>query len=335
MRETGCDYILKGEYDLLLGDTLEVVAGGTNSNITSGNLLELGALQQSDEALWCPQPPDRNLDNEPLPAYDLIDFNSYFGDEYVNNRLKRKARWAVVLASRGCSHQCSFCFNFFGPLVRLRSVDSVVDELEYLQREHNVFDVFFIDFHFTANQAWVVDFCDAMRRRAVKVRWSAQVRCDTVSSELLNIMGKSGCHSLWFGVESLDSSLISRVGKYQDSDVAIHALTNCTAAGIAPHQFIMIGLPGESIATLNRTITQMHAMKVPYTESVLIATPRYGTKYYALAKKQFPGLGDDFKTLAAIRGIVANELTPWDLQRAMLIFQDRSFLYKGQVPILT
>lgn len=275
-----------------------------------------------------------NLNDGVLPAYDLIDFDNYYGDIYYDNRLNRQCRWGIILASRGCKHNCMFCFNFWGRNIAYRDPLNVVEEMEYLQKEKNVNDIMFIDFHFTQDKEWVSKFCELVIKKGVTTKWSAQVRCDSVSYDLLKQMAAAHCRSLWFGVESFDSCIVRSVHKYKSSDVAVQALNDCKKVGIMPHQFIMIGLPGETRDTINKTIEYVHKLKIPYTESILIATPRYGTEYYNLAQKQFPELGEDFYSLYSLRGIVANELKPTDLQEVITIFRNRNFIYQEKAPRL-
>lgn len=344
-RDTRADVILKGEFDTGIVPLVDGIFRGANLSLmpevclresegakrpadshggqTPYKLVELGSQftgkSTSDDGL--------------LPAYDLIDLDDYYGDVYVDNRLQRRKRWATMLATRGCAHDCTFCFNFWGRRVRYRDPESVVRELEWLQNMHQASHVFFIDFHFSQDPDWVMQFCELVRRKGLHIGWSAQVRCDAVPLEMLREMAAANCSHLWFGVESFDPYMVSSMGKYQGVETAFTALENCREAGIEPHLFIMIGLPGETRETINTTIARMHAAKASYC-GVMIATPRFGTKYYEVAKQQFPQLGSDFYSLRSVRGLIANDLDPLDLQEAMAIFDDRDFIYQSEPPQL-
>ncbi|WP_018884764.1 B12-binding domain-containing radical SAM protein [Paenibacillus massiliensis] len=329
-KDTDADIILQWEYDYQIVSVI-------NALFQKDKLREIPNVclrSEGGEALFSGKEyMHDNLDDGILPAYDLINFNDYYGDVFYQNRLYRKAKWGIVLASRGCRHNCKFCFNFWGQRMRYRDPVSVIEELEYLQLE-GLEEIFFIDFHFTQDKHWVSRFCQQYNHRKLTIKWTAQVRCDSVSYDLLSEMALAGCKSLWFGVESFNSCIVQASGKYRDSSVALTALSNCVKAGIEPHQFIMIGLPGETKASINQTISQVYDLKMPYTESILVATPRFGTSYYEMAKRQFPMLGNDFYSLNSVRGIVANDILPVDLQNASLIFRDRDFIYSHKVPQL-
>lgn len=343
LRDTRADLVLKGEYDtgvvplvdaLFHGDPAalpEVVtrdarpagAPGGDGALHPHRLVQLdGRFRRRDVA-----------GDDVLPAYDLVDLDDYYGDEYVENRPRRRPRWATVLATRGCAYDCSYCYNFWGRRVRYREPESVLRELAWLRDEHGVRDVFFLDFHFTQDVDWVARFCALARERALGVRWSAQLRSDAAPADLLLDMAAAGCEHLWFGVESFDAGMIRSMEKYRDDGASVTAIDRCRRAGIEPHLFIMIGMPGETRASINATISAMHAAKAPYC-GVMLATPRFGTEHYRLAKEQFPALGGDFYSLRSVRGLVGNDLEPADLRAAMAIFDSRDFIYRSSPPEL-
>jgi anaerobic magnesium-protoporphyrin IX monomethyl ester cyclase len=327
------DIIVKWEYDYQLVEIINALANNNDlsiiPNICIRNNRE-NLTDKKDGREFAKQ----DLNDGVLPAYNLIDFKNYYGDVYVNNKLIRQPRCGVILASRGCKHNCTFCFNFWGQKMRYRDPFSVLEEIKYLQKIHQVNEIFFLDFHFTQNEEWVRSLCELLIKNNNTVQWSAQARCDYVSLDLLKLMAEAKCKSLWFGVESYDSSIVKDVHKYANSNVALQAIEACLKVGIAPHQFLVIGLPGETKETINKTISRVHELKIPYTESIMVATPRFGTEYYKLAKKQFPSLGEDFYSLASTKGIISNSVTPKDLLQANSIFKDRSFIYKSSTPKL-
>jgi radical SAM superfamily enzyme YgiQ (UPF0313 family) len=341
LRDCRADLVLKGEFDAAIPPLVEAIVNGTG-------LASQSMVVTRDEAVAAPdaegasgrwrvtslrQHGSADLDDaEVLPAYDLIDFEDYYGDHYVLNRPTRVPRWGAVLATRGCAFDCSFCYNFWDRRMRYREPEAVVDELRYLQGR-GVSGLFFIDFHFTQNKRWVTELCRLIRESGVRIPWSAQVRSDSVPDDVLAEMAAAGCSDLWFGVESFDPGIVSSLEKYREADVARSAVRRTTAAGIQPHLFIMIGVPGETRASIDNTLAEMHDLQAPYC-GVMPATPRFGTRYYELAKAQFPQLGDDFYGLRAVRGLVGNDLRPVDLDEALAAFANRGFLYDPVPPRL-
>jgi anaerobic magnesium-protoporphyrin IX monomethyl ester cyclase len=342
LQETRADVILKGEFDVGILPVVERILQGVSLEDDPHVCVRSdGALSPNQQGAVVPFSltnlralTPHKPDYEVLPAYDLIDFDDYYGDVYVENRPAPRQRWATALATRGCAYDCSFCYNFWDRKVLYREPAAVAEELAWLERAHEVRDLFFLDFHFTQNRKWVMQLCHELRQRAVHVKWSAQARCDAADGELLKEMAAAGCEHLWFGVESYDPSVLRAIEKYVTPETSVQAIANCRRVGIEPHQFILIGLPGETRDSLNTTIAAMHSGKAPYA-GVMVATPRFGTDYYTLAKQQYPQLGRDFYSLRSVRGLVANELKPGDLEEALSIFGDRDFIYQSELPQLS
>lgn len=342
--ESLADIVLKGEFDTELLPVVTSIHAKADLRLLSniairgqesmapdghGGVFPYQLVQLGDQFRS-----NRTQDDWVMPAYDLVDLNDYYGDVYVQNRLSPQKRCATTLATRGCAHDCSFCFNFWGRRVRYRNPESIVEEMQRLEHEWRANHLFFLDFHFSQNPAWVARLCELIRQKNLHITWSAQARCDALPLTLLEDMAASRCAHLWLGVESFDEQVIARSRKYSDSEPAIQAIANCRKAGIQPHLFVMIGLPGETRQSINATMAQMHAAKASYC-GVMVATPRFGTPYYELAKSQFPQLGNDFYGLRAVRGLVANELEPRDLQEALTVFEQRDFIYRSDPPQMT
>jgi len=64
-------------------------------------------------------------------------------------------------------------------------------------------------------------------------------------------------------------------------------------------------------------------------------TPRFGTRLYAMAKQQFPMLGNDFYSLRGARGLVGNDLTPIDLHQALEILNNKNVMEMTEPPQLS
>lgn len=263
----------------------------------------------ADEALSHPAFPD-----DLMPAYDLVDMADYYGDSYIDNIPIRKQNWAVIQASRGCPYSCSYCYNFWGKNVRRRTTDSVVQEMEILEKTYGVREVFFIDATFTLDSDWVADFCEKVISRRLDITWTVETRCDLLTKDLLERMKKANCVNIWLGIESFNDDVLKKANKGYSSEIVIPAITLIREAGINPHAFIMLGMPGDTDESLTRTITELKEIHLPYTKSIMVCTPRYGTPLYKLAKEQYQFLGDDWHSLDSVKGRVGNSMTVEKLQ---------------------
>ncbi len=320
--ECEADYIVRGEYDFLIDNIFVDIFN--NKEINSEFVLDRTRYKVAEIKKYTHDTMAYISRKDDMPYYECIDFSAYFGDNYSNNTLKRVNNFGAILASRGCMNSCNFCFNFFGNNVRYRTPESVVDEMQYMQMR-GVKGLFFMDATFTQNREWTSNVCREIIKRGIQIPWSAETRCDRVDSELLKLMHSANCKALWFGVESFCSNVLKNNYKYENEEIGYNAIRLCRSNNIQPLQFIMIGAPGESVDSINETIQGLATLGEAYVESAMIATPRFGTKYYEMAKKQYDMLGQDFYSLMGIRGVVGNNMTPEILITALNKINNREY----------
>ena len=89
-----------------------------------------------------------------------------------------------ITASRGCLYKCTFCQPaeraIFGNKVRKRSVDNVLDELEYLSRHYGMRSFMIHDDCFTQYYSWVEEFCEKKAGRGLTQTFACQSRADII-----------------------------------------------------------------------------------------------------------------------------------------------------------
>ena len=278
-----------------------------------------------DDSLWHPFLPD-----DVFPAFYKVPMHAYFGVEYKNNIPLRRQGRAVLQSGRGCPYSCAFCHNFYGRHVKRHLPEVVATEAEICWREYQVKEIFFLDELFTMDRKWVIAFCREVRRRRIILSFTIQTRID----EMLEEMYLTGIRDIWLGVESGDDNILKISNKGENSTALLPAIDMIRRHKIRPNAFFMLGMPGESVSSLNKTLSTIYHGKIPYTRSIMICTPRYATPYYELAVKQYPYVENHWYNLNAVKGLVANEMTPAILQKAKDILKDRDFLYKDNCPQL-
>ena len=330
LKEANCDILIKGEiYTTLLLLADAVKRKDSLSSVPNIIYKTKDGVKETevDANLYHPTIPD-----DVFPAYEKVNMSAYFGDYYENNVPLRKRHRVVMQGGRGCPFSCTFCHNFYGKHIKRRSVEAVIHEMEICKQTYDTKDIFFLDEVFTLDRKWVLELCNEMQRRSLSFDISAQTRIDCLDSEMLQQMSKAGFKNLWIGVESANDHILELSHKGTQIDDINHSIDMIGAAKIDPYAFFMLGMPGENIDTLNETLRQIYNYKVPYTRSIMICTPRYGTPYYQLALKQYPNLGEHWFNLNAVKGLIANEMTPSLLQKAKAILKSRDFIYQPQCP---
>lgn len=111
-----------------------------------------------------------DLDSLPFPAYDLIPDLGACHPPPFNYRRRPVAN---VITSRGCPNQCTFCANAtFGRRLRMRSAESVVEEIEMLIRLFHVREIAFSDDNLTASPQRVSEIFEHAARRGLRFPWT-------------------------------------------------------------------------------------------------------------------------------------------------------------------
>jgi len=152
---------------------------------------------------------NRHLDDLPLPAYHLLDWNRY--------------THARIVTTRGCSYRCSFCdvTALWGNRSVYRGLDAVVEELEILRDTYGKSGISIVDDTFVLNRSRVRDFCRLLVERDVDVGWGCFGRINLMTPDLVVSMAEAGCRGVFYGIDSGSQAVLDRtVKKVRREDVA-------------------------------------------------------------------------------------------------------------------
>ena len=222
-----------------------------------------------------------DLDTVPLPAYHLLPMHLY--RPALGNYKKLPAM--SMLGTRGCPGRCTFCFTgVFGSRTRHRSAASLLNEIRFLIKHYGIKEVSFYDDSFTANRKVVREMCQGLIDEGIKLSWSCMSRVDLVDQETLNLMKKAGCHQIGYGVESADPQILKNINKMISLDKVKAAVRMTKKAGIDVRAMFMLGNPGETEETIEKTI-QFAIDLSPDLVIFNITTPLPGTGMFEWAKK--------------------------------------------------
>jgi radical SAM superfamily enzyme YgiQ (UPF0313 family) len=174
---------------------------------------------------------------------------------------------------------------------RKRSIESVMEEVEIDVERFGAELLFITDETFTLDRKRVVAFCEALLQRGFerKVRWFCETRVDAVDRELLQLLRKAGCYSLFYGVESGNQETLDRSNKRIDKAEAIAAVRWAREAGIFTHTNYIFGNPFETRDTIQETI--QFAVDVDSDAAGFsIMVPYPGTEILRMAREGHGGL---------------------------------------------
>jgi radical SAM superfamily enzyme YgiQ (UPF0313 family) len=200
-----------------------------------------------------------------------------------------------IFTGRGCPNLCTFCSwpeTLTGRKYRVRSINNVLDELEWIETNlPEVKEVFFEDDTFTINNSRVIRFCEGYKQRGLKIAWACNARA-TLDYETMKNMREAGCRLVIVGYESGDDNILKNIKKGIKTSQIKEFAKNAKKAGLLVHGDFVIGLPGETKETIRKTNKLINEIK-PDILQISVASPFPGTEFYRWAKENGYLITDD------------------------------------------
>lgn len=192
------------------------------------------------------------LDTIPPPALKLFpDFPSAYRPPILHSP---KGRAATLVTSRGCPFRCTFCDRaVFGERYRFHSVDYIIDMIRRLKTDFGITHIIFYDDNFTARKRHTEELLEAIMRLPFKITWNCDARADQVDFELLKLMKGAGAWMINYGIETADSDQLEKLNKSLSLERAADTIRLTREAGIMSKGLFMIGAPGETMETIEKT----------------------------------------------------------------------------------
>lgn len=172
-----------------------------------------------------------------------------------------------------------------GRTVRFRSIDLVMDEIEFLRSKYNVDSYVFYDECINANKSRTIEFANKLIKKKFTAPWFSHARVTNFDEELAFLLKRSGCFALNFGVESADQNMLAAMKKNATPEQAVRAISIAHRAGINQICTFIIGMPGENIDSINKTLTWIKKYK-PSFSYFFYATPYPGSELYNMPDVQ-------------------------------------------------
>lgn len=212
-----------------------------------------------------------NLDDLPLPAYDLVDATKY------SHLLACSGHVVNIMTSRGCPHKCVFCDLRRTPY-RYRTPNNILEEIQFWVKK-GVKEFFIQDDNFTINRRRTIEFCRLLTGADLDIKYKISSRVDYIDDELSEYLRKSGCYRIYFGVESGSQ----RVLNYLEKGITIQdikkAFQSAQKFGIDCCAYIMIGVPSETKQDIDMTMQLIKDIKPDHLHCS-ICTPMPKTYLY-------------------------------------------------------
>jgi hopanoid biosynthesis associated radical SAM protein HpnJ len=266
------DFVCREEFDFTCR---EVAEGKPTSQIQGLSYRAPNGSIVHNEA----RPILENMDELPFvaPVYkrDLKIENYFIG--YL------KHPYVSIYTGRGCKSRCTFCLwpqTVGGHRYRTRSVENVLREVRWIRENMpEVKEIMFDDDTFTDLGPRVEEIARGLGK--LGVTWSCNAKAN-VPYSTLKIMKENGLRLLLVGYESGDDQILVNIKKGLLTKTARRFSEDCRKLGIKIHGTFILGLPGETHETIEKTI--QYAKEVnPLTIQVSLAAPYPGTELYKQA----------------------------------------------------
>lgn len=219
------------------------------------------------------QPLIKDLDTIPFPQWDLFPLQKYrlFSFAEIKNP------GTIILGSRGCPYNCSFCsLLIMGNKRRCRSIKNIVAEFNYLHNEFGYKQISFIDPIFPLTKKEGLNFCEELIKENLhkKVIWTTETRVDLVDSELLSAMKNAGLRRIMYGFEMGSEEVLNSINKKTKLNDAVRAVNLTKSQGIEIIGFFMLGAPEENIKSINKTINFAKSLNIDFAKfNILVPYP--------------------------------------------------------------
>ncbi len=195
------------------------------------------------------------------------------------------ARGAVVpvVTSRGCPYPCGHYCPYpleEGRTMRYRSAESVVAELRGLADGYGVRAVKFRDPILTLDRRRTEGLLAALESSDVGTIWGCETHLDTLDEDLLAAMARAGCVTIQTGIESTDPAVLAAAHRRTASPGHTRAMLEAAAdRGIRVAVYFMLGLPGDTLEGMRRTLADVHTIPASFLQ-ITVATPYPGTAFW-------------------------------------------------------
>jgi radical SAM superfamily enzyme YgiQ (UPF0313 family)/2-polyprenyl-3-methyl-5-hydroxy-6-metoxy-1,4-benzoquinol methylase len=297
------DVVCPGEGEEVVAELADAVAAGRSFEGIRGI-----AYREKGEVRTNPDRPlIRDLDALPFPAFDLAGDLSRYPGAYPVSR----APSMHVMASRGCSFDCTFCSEaVFGRTVRFRTPKNVADEIELLHRDFGVREIFFQDDTMNLHRKWFYGVCDEIVARGLheKVAFKTQFRCGRklLDEELLARARAAGFWVVFYGVESGNQQVLDLMKKGTTLEEVRRAFALTHAAGLKTIASFMVGNDGDTRETIAETVALCKEIRPSYF-GFSVATPIPGTEFYDVAKRKGWIESEDLRDYSEFVAVMHND----------------------------
>jgi anaerobic magnesium-protoporphyrin IX monomethyl ester cyclase len=275
--DKGADFIIQGEGEITLLELIKAIENNQSLEHLSGIV-----YKKNDEIQVNPKRAVLvNLDELPLPAWDLVDMESYKAIWKQSNR-----EFTLNIATtRGCPYKCNWCAKpIYGNRYNAHSPKYIVEEIAFLKETFGVLRFWMCDDIFGLKPNWVQEFNKELNKRQLKISYFIQSRVDLLLKEdTIDALAESGLEEVWVGAESASQKILDAMDKGTKVAEIYEATRLLKLKNIQVAFFLQFGYLTENKDDIRKTIAMVKELK-PDNIGISVSYPLPGTKFYEKVK---------------------------------------------------
>lgn len=201
-----------------------------------------------------------------VPAEHLADYTVFdYGEDFRSLSLPY-----TIEGGRGCPFHCSFCSTsmFWKQAFRVKPVGVLIDEMDRCHAELGT-TVFAVEHDmFTANRKHITDFCTRLIERGTPYYWKCSSRVDVLDEELIELLCRAGCVSIFLGIETGSERMQKTINKNLNLTNAVQMAKCLKKHGIKVTASFIYGFPDETEEDFIQTVHLMEELLLSGIENL-------------------------------------------------------------------
>lgn len=273
----GADFVIRGEGELTLLELVNALEKKQSYQEIQGIVFKDNSeikVNSSRNVL-------QHLDDLPLPAWDLVDIESY------KNVWKQSTQEFTlnIATTRGCPYKCNWCAKpIYGNRYNAHSPEYIVNEIKFLKEKYGVSRFWMCDDIFGLKPNWVQEFNQLLKEKELKISYFIQSRVDLLLKEdTIAVLAESGLEEVWVGAESASQKILDAMDKGIKVEEIYEATRLLKAKKVKVAFFLQFGYLEENQDDIQKTIAMVKELK-PDNIGISVSYPLPGTKFYDKVK---------------------------------------------------
>lgn len=278
---SGFDFVVHRNAEKIIVDMLRIQIEKDKEN----NIQSLNGISYLDNGKYIQKTHNKKnfeLENAPLPRWDLIDL-----EPYRNMWASNHGYFSInVSTSHGCPYNCNWCAKpLYGRTYKVIPAKEIAREFYRLKTEFGADHVWMTDDIFGLKPGWMSEFANELEKLDAKIPFKCQNRADLINEESADLLKRCGCDEVWMGVESGSQKILDAMEKGETLDSIKNANKLLKRHGIKVGFFLQYGYLGEDYDDIKQTL-QIVRECLPDYIGISVSYPLKDTPFYEKVASQ-------------------------------------------------